>query len=125
MTSDQHTRDPRVETERDPDHISTVRRHLIDQMRALRTAPAGEGLGEEIRRAKALAEVAQTIVDSAKVEVEMVKAIGGNGETPFLDPRPALPAPPEGEGEGQQGASPFPTSATRWSGGTGRRHTCQ
>ncbi|WP_256823445.1 MULTISPECIES: hypothetical protein [unclassified Pseudomonas] len=38
----------------------------------------------EIGRAKAIAEVAQVMINSAKVEVEMVKALGAGNGTGFL-----------------------------------------
>jgi hypothetical protein len=44
----------------------------------------------EIERAKAIADVGRVIVDSAKVEVEFVKATGGKGSG-FVPEMPALP----------------------------------
>lgn len=38
----------------------------------------------EIGRAKAIAEVAQVMINSAKVEVDMVKALGAGNGTGFL-----------------------------------------
>lgn len=38
----------------------------------------------EIGRAKAIAEVAQAMINSAKVEVDMVKALGAGNGTGFL-----------------------------------------
>lgn len=65
--------------------ISAVRTALFDTLR---------GLGDkenpmDIDRAKAINEVAQTIINSAKVEVDALRVIGGTG-TGFI---PALPAP--------------------------------
>lgn len=46
-----------------------------------------EGLGSgkmEVERARAVSQVAQTIINSAKVEVEAHKVRGGNGNIAFL-----------------------------------------
>lgn len=90
------------------DHISTLRRHMLDQLRALRTAPKGEELSLEIRRAKAVSEVAQTLINAARVEVDYVNAVRGAAESAFLqepdkDATPRLPATPQ---------SPLPTPET-------------
>lgn len=65
--------------------IEDLRNHLFAAL---------EGLSDkekpmEIERAHAIADVAQTIINSAKVEVDYLKIAGGRG-TDFL-------APPEGE----------------------------
>lgn len=70
-------------------HISTVRRHMIDQLRALRTA-SPETLKHELERAKQVAAVGQVIVDSARVEVEYLRATGQEN-TPFLKVPPDKP----------------------------------
>jgi hypothetical protein len=82
------------------DHISTLRRHMLDQLRALRTAPRGEELSLEIRRAKAVSEVAQTLINAARVEVDYVNAVRGATESAFLQEPdaskpPALPSRPQ------------------------------
>lgn len=71
-------------------HISTVRAHMIDQLRALRAALPGEALDAEIRRAKGVSDVAQTIINSAKVEVDYLQATG-QASTPFLEVLPDVP----------------------------------
>lgn len=50
----------------------------------------------EVDRAKAVAEVAQVVINSAKVEVEHLRITNGGGGTGFLGP--ALPAPAPAEG---------------------------
>lgn len=67
-------------------HISTVRQALIDTIRDLRdpTKPM------DIARARAVSEVAQTVINSAKVEVDYLKATSQNSAT-FFEPKPALP----------------------------------
>lgn len=48
-------------------------------------------------RARAVAQVAAVLVDSAKVEVEFLRATHGT-ESAFLNTSEALPGPGEGEG---------------------------
>jgi hypothetical protein len=71
-------------------HISTVRAHMIDQLKALRTAKPGTDLDAEIRRAKGVSDVCQTIINSAKVEVDY-QAATGQSSTPFLEVPPDEP----------------------------------
>jgi hypothetical protein len=73
----------------EPYHISTVRKFLIDQARALRTAKP-EDLKVELERSKALSSVAEVIVDSARVEVEYLRATN-QASTPFLEVPPDRP----------------------------------
>lgn len=65
--------------------IDTLRKHLFDTLEGLtsKTEPI------EIERAKAVAEVAQVVINSAKVEVEHARVTGGQGSG-FL----GLPQPP-------------------------------
>lgn len=53
--------------------MNAVRGLMIDQLRALKNAPAAD-LATELQRAKAMAEVTQTLVASARVEVEFLVA---------------------------------------------------
>lgn len=48
---------------------------------------------ETIARAKAVSDIAQTIINTAKVEVDYIRAAGGKGGTGFLGAAaaPALP----------------------------------
>jgi hypothetical protein len=73
--------------------IEDLRNHLFATLEALgdREAPM------DIARAKAIAEVGQTIINSAKIEVDFLKVIGeqksrklGSDFIP-AEPRPALP----------------------------------
>jgi cell division septation protein DedD len=75
-------------------HISTVRRHLLDQMRALRGANDAEAIRREIDRSKGIAELAQAMVNTAKVEVDYLKATG-QASTPFLEVPPDQPYLPD------------------------------
>lgn len=64
--------------------IEDLRNHLFAALEGL----ADEEKPMDIERAKAISEVAQTIINSAKVEVEYLDKIGGcgsgflSGETP-------------------------------------------
>lgn len=64
--------------------INALRSHLFDCLAGLKdgTVP--------LEKAKAMSEVAQTIINSAKVEVEYAKATGYKGSA-FLEPAPQLP----------------------------------
>lgn len=75
-------------TATDP-HINQVRSLLLEQLRALRTAPAGDQLAEELKRAKAVSEVSQTLINSAKVEVEYLRQTGQD-RAKFLEQPPDI-----------------------------------
>lgn len=62
--------------------ITDLRAHLFDTLAALRDKEAPM----DIDRARAVSEVAKVIVDSAKVEVEYLRATGG-GESSFIETR--------------------------------------
>lgn len=53
--------------------VDDLREHLFAALRSLRDDKM------EIARAKAIAEIAQTIINSAKVEVDYINAAGGTG----------------------------------------------
>lgn len=57
--------------------ISDLRDHLFETLEALKdkTEPM------DIERARTISAVAQTIINVAKVEVDMVKAVGGDAPT--------------------------------------------
>jgi hypothetical protein len=65
-------------------NIDELRRHLFATLEGL----SDKDKPMEIERAKAIAEVAQTIINTAKVEVEHLKVAGGTG-TGFMD-RPGV-----------------------------------
>lgn len=69
-------------------NIESLREHLFATLAALNDKEKPM----EIERAKAISEVAQTIINSAKVEVEFAKATGATGSN-FLD-MAAISAPP-------------------------------
>lgn len=63
--------------------ITELREHLFSTLRGLKDGSV------KIETAKAINDTAQTIINSAKVEVEMVELVGGRG-TGFI---PASHAP--------------------------------
>lgn len=70
--------------------ITGLRGHLFETLAALRDPEKPM----DIDRAKAIAEVARGIVDSAKVEVEFIKATGGKGSGFIAEleaPKPGQP----------------------------------
>lgn len=62
-------------------NISTVRQHLLDTLADLRNRENPM----EIERAKAIAQVAGVLIDSAKVEVEFIKATSAD-KSDFIQP---------------------------------------
>lgn len=82
-----------------PKTVNDLRDHLFATLDALRdkTAPM------DLDRARAISDVAQTIINSARVEVEHLKALGSvSHESGFLAPGqakpPALPGAPPANG---------------------------
>jgi hypothetical protein len=91
----------------DDNHVSTVRKHLLDQMRALRAAGTPDEIERELGRSKGVSELAQAVVNVAKVEVEYIKVTGGAVDLPFMKPAPpALGAPTSAGGNVQQLPAP-------------------
>ena len=70
--------------------ITDLREHLFATLEDLRDKDKPMDLG----RAKAISDVAQTIINSAKVEVDMLNATGmKSGSDFFPEEKPALPEP--------------------------------
>lgn len=64
--------------------INDLRNHLFEAIENLKDADPAT-IDQEINRAKAITEVAQVIVNSAKVEVEYLRTTGKqSSETDFL-----------------------------------------
>lgn len=75
--------------------IEDLRNHLFETLEALKN----EDKPMEIERAKAISEVAQTIINSAKVEVDFLKLHGASQGSGFIPTEkqiegPAGPAQP-------------------------------
>lgn len=60
--------------------IDDLRNHLFAALEAL----ADTEHPMELERAKAISDVAQTVINSAKVEVDLLKAVGGQPEGAFF-----------------------------------------
>lgn len=76
-------------------HIDAVRTELLATLKDLRNREQPM----DIDRARAVAQVASVLVDSAKVEVDYIKATGQDN-APFLEAPPSAPTPPANEGAG-------------------------
>lgn len=65
--------------------IEGLRNHLFAQLERIGDEDlSGKDLDQEIRRGKALSEIAGTIISTAKVEVEYTVATGRSMNTKFL-----------------------------------------
>lgn len=69
--------------------IDDLRNHLFETLEALKDKDDPM----DIARAKAVADVAKVIVESAKVEVDFMKATGGMKGSGFLPDETDPPAP--------------------------------
>jgi hypothetical protein len=69
--------------------LSDLRDHLFATLEAL----TDEKKPMELDRARAIAKVSQTIIESAKVEVQFMKEMGAQTESTFFNSAPQLPKP--------------------------------
>jgi hypothetical protein len=60
------------------DKIQDLRHHLFETIEMLKEGDM------EIEKARAISEVAQVIINSAKVEVQFLKEMGSNRHTGFI-----------------------------------------
>ena len=65
--------------------ITTLRATLFDTLNQLKTGEI------EIDKARAINDVAQTIINTAKTEIDFLRVAGGSGTGFIPDARPALP----------------------------------
>lgn len=70
--------------------IEDLRNHLFETIEALKDAEKPM----ELNRARTIAEVAQTIINTAKVEVDFLRMTQGQRGTGFI-PHEQLPGTPE------------------------------
>lgn len=69
--------------------LSDLRGHLFDTIRKLKDGTA------DIATAKTIADLAQVVINSAKVEVDFLKVTGEKKGTGFIEQEiPSLPAAP-------------------------------
>lgn len=115
-----------------PKTIDELRDHLFETLQALKR----EKDPMDIQRAQAIANVANAIIESAKVEVNFLKVTGALKSTGFLpsddDPKiPGLPPSPRAQEEADRlkriAATPGPTKRingeeleTVWDGAKGK-----
>ena len=92
-------------------HITQLRQQLMDTLADLRNREQPM----DVDRARAVAQVAGVLVDSAKVEVDYIKATGAD-RSDFLEGQVTAPAGVP-QIAGQQGAhNPFPATVHRLKG---------
>lgn len=79
--------------------MSDLRDHLFAALEEL-SDPDNKDLDQSIKRAKAIGEVSGRIIDSAKVEVDMVNALANSGHDPstFFEVQDRLLEEPKTEG---------------------------
>ncbi|TPG08282.1 hypothetical protein EAH88_11645 [Rhodanobacter glycinis] len=70
--------------------IEDLRNHLFAALESL----ADKEEPMEIARAKAISDVAQTIINSAKVEVDYIKQMGGRPVSGFIPDESSAGTPP-------------------------------
>jgi hypothetical protein len=63
--------------------MSDLRNHLFEAIEALRDEE--KAIPMEVARAKAISDLAQTIINSAKVEIEFANVLGVRIAQPFFD----------------------------------------
>lgn len=80
-----------------PNNIEDLRTHLFETLRALKDKAAPMDLD----RARAVADVARVIVDSAKVEVKFLEVTGAIRSTKFLPDGEEQSAPVDRQLNGQ------------------------
>lgn len=69
-------------------HISDIRTIMTEQLRTLRSA-SPEALEAELKRSKAVSELSQTMINSAKVEIQYLEVTKQN-HSPFLEVPPTV-----------------------------------
>lgn len=69
-------------------HISDIRVIMAEQLRALRSA-SPEALEAELKRSKAVSELSQTMINSAKVEIQYLE-VTKQQCSPFLEVPPTV-----------------------------------
>ncbi|MEG0241180.1 MAG: hypothetical protein RR726_01925 [Pseudomonas sp.] len=71
--------------------LSDLRDHLFAQLEAVREA-ADEDLAKEVSRATSVSDISRVLIESAKVEIDYYRHIGGeNSASSFIESKPALP----------------------------------
>lgn len=76
----------------DGQDVTALRSHLFATLQALRDKDNPMA----VDRARAVSEVARTIIETARVEVDAARLMKRSPATPFLGNTPSLPAPAKG-----------------------------
>ena len=74
--------------------ITDLRNHLFATLEALQDNENPM----DLERARTIAKVAQTVINSAKVEVQFVQVTGQTEDSGFLTPKPPVPSIGQGSG---------------------------
>lgn len=85
-------------------HITQVRQSLLDTLADLRSRENPM----DVDRARAVAQVASVLVDTAKAEIDYIKAVGAD-RSDFLEAEPTAPRIPQGSTV-PTAHNPFPQS---------------
>lgn len=99
-------------------HISDIRVIMAEQLRALRNATP-EVLESELKRSKAVSELSQTMINSAKVEIDYLAATKQSNSTFLQAPAGAQtamppPAPQLQSVQGQNADDAVKVTRTTW-----------
>lgn len=71
--------------------LSDLRNHLFAQLEAVREA-TDEDLAKEVSRAQSVSDISRVLIESAKVEIDYYRHIGGEpSASTFIESKPALP----------------------------------
>lgn len=71
--------------------LSDLRDHLFAQLEAVREA-TDEDLAKEVQRAQSVSDISRVLIESAKVEIDYFRHIGGeNSSSSFIESKSALP----------------------------------
>lgn len=89
--------------------IEDLRDHLFGELEDLRDRKVQFNPA----RTRAVVDVAQTIINSAKVEVDFINAIGGAEGTGFIPEEPRQPKPLQIEGESSRAVARLPVGRSR------------
>ena len=71
--------------------LTDLRDHLFAQLEAVREA-TDENLAKEVSRATSVSDISRVLIESAKVEIDYYRHIGGeNSASSFIESKPPLP----------------------------------
>lgn len=71
--------------------LSDLRDHLFAQLEAVREAD-DDNLAKEVQRAQSVSDISRVLIESAKVEIDYFRHIGGeHSASLFIESKPALP----------------------------------